>query len=186
MTPKIQVSQAQSHCTVCAGGGVGHPGPHCPAPSPVQACRRPPCPGTQRVSKAQKVWEHFLSHIFSKAQYLFWGNTTSRYYLFFKNSKTLTQPQGMFPPHVLEPGCPASTASQHPSPLPRLRHRPEAGPPQRPGETPCALQHVPGRGAPKSFPISLTVNSQASSKSPGPRPCPCRPGSVCRLAPMES
>lgn len=61
----------------------------------------------------------FSSNIFSQEQYLFWWNTTSRYYLFFKNSKMPTQPQRMFP-------APETQACSHVLPHgPRPRSRPE-------------------------------------------------------------
>lgn len=74
---------------------------------------------TQCISEAEEeVWVRFLSNIFSKEQYLFWWNATSRYYLSFKDSKTLTQPERMSPHGALEPGIHPQEHSRSPSPLP--------------------------------------------------------------------
>lgn len=142
--------QTEELPSLCAGGGVSAR-PHChplhqgALQSAGPAGHRPEHLGvrgrsTQRISKAEEeVWVHFWSDIFSKEQYLFWWNTTSRYYLFFKNSKIPTQPQRMFPPRCPRVWVPSP--QQYPLPA-------APGSSQHSGETPiCTPTRVPAQGA---------------------------------------
>lgn len=116
--------------SLCAGGGVSAPAPLPPSPPGRRAGRRaggssarasgsPRAFHSAHFKAEEEVWVHFWSDIFSKEQYLFWWNTTSRYYLFFKNSKIPTQPQRMFPPRC--PGDWGPSPQQYPLPAaPRI------------------------------------------------------------------
>lgn len=116
----------------------------------------------------------FSSNIFSQEQYLFWWNTTSRYHLFFKNSKMPTQPQRMFP--ALE-----TQACSHVLPHgPRPRSRPEralynvleGGSAPSPTQRGCSkgLTRLASSTAGLDRGACIILNALANSRAPRERP----------------